>query len=129
MELSSREGAAIGRDRGREHRHDIKVHPLGAADRFLDPGGSAHGDENRVQTFAPVTRACDVLAGRWGNLFGFEIVQRRAHDGERRADLVGELAGERSQVAGVFVQPRQERRETARNVAQFIAGAGFRESS
>ncbi len=45
-----------------------------------------------------------------------------------RADLVGELAGERAQVLRVLVQARQQRGEAACHVAQFIARLGLREA-
>ncbi len=40
---------------------------------------------------------------------GFQIVERGAHDGERRAQLVRELAAQRAQILGVLVEPRSSR--------------------
>ena len=40
-----------------------------------------------------------------------------------------ELAGERPQVAGVLIEPSQQRREAARQVAEFVAGVGFRQDA
>ncbi len=36
-----------------------------------------------------------------------------------------ELAGESAQVAGVFIEPAEQRREAARQVAELVAGFGF----
>jgi len=63
-----------------------------------------------------------------GTCFGLQVLEGGTHDGERRADLVGELACERAQVAGVFVEALQQRGEAAGDISQLIARVGLRKS-
>src|SRR5690606_21565164 len=56
-----------------------------------------------------------------------EIVERRRTDGERRAQLVRQLAGERLQILRVLAQPLEQVREAAREIPELIAGIASRQ--
>ena len=57
----------------------------------------------------------------------FQVVERTAHHGDRRAQLVRQPARHLFLVTRVVRQPRQHARETARQVADLVAGIGARE--
>ncbi len=81
-----------------------------------------------MQSVAALPGPLEVDASGVGDaLFRFEVVERRPNDGERRADLVRELARERSQITCVFVQAREQRREASGHIAQLVRRLRFRE--
>ena len=121
-----RKGAAIGLDRGADQGGQIEALTLAVGDGLLDPGGGAHGREDGRQSLAAFAGAGDVHPGVVARLdFGLQVLERRPDDGERRADLVRQLAGQRAQVAGVFVQAAEQRREAARQIAELVGCFGL----
>jgi len=125
-----RKGRAIGIDGGADQRGEIETLPLAVRDGFLDPGGGTHGGEDRAEALAAFAGTCHVGAGVLAHAarglgFRLQVLERGADDGQRGADLVGQLAGQGAQVAGVLVQPAEQRREAAREVAELVAGLGL----
>src|SRR4029079_4788705 len=107
------EGRAVSLDGGANQGGEVEPLPLAVSDGLLDPRGGSHGRQDRAQTLAALPGAGKVHAGvvahaTGGLRFGLQVLERRANDGERRADLVSQLARERAQVPGVFVQPPEQ---------------------
>src|SRR5688572_15802257 len=76
-----------------------------------------------------MAQAFQILAGSWRLHFVLEVVERRRDDGERRAELVRQLARERAQVFGVLAQALEQLGEAARERAELVAGARPRHSA
>ena len=121
-----RKGDPVRSDRRGKQRDEIKSGALRTADRLFHARRGPHRYQDCVQALAALSSALQIRPYGAGHIFGFEVLEGRAHDRERSADLVGELAGECTQIAGVLVEPAEERREAARDVPKLIGSGCFR---
>ena len=75
----------------------------------------------RVEPLRALPQAPEILLGRRRLDLVLEVVERRRHDGERRAQLVRELARERAQILRVLAQALEQLGEAARERAELVA--------
>src|SRR6266404_2358466 len=104
---------AIGGDRRGEELAQIEIHALRLLDALLHPRRGAERAQDGLQAQGAFPRARHVAPLVVAQAFGFEIVQRGTHDGQRRAQLVRQLPTQGAQVLRVFVR-RARRRSKAR---------------
>ena len=91
------------------------------ANRLLELRRFAHRGENAVEPLRSVAQALQILIGFRRFDLVLEIVERRRDDGERRAQLVRELARERAQVLRVLAQALEQLGEAARERSELVA--------
>ncbi len=87
-EMGAGKAVAISGHGGNQQVTQVEIHPLRLFDAFLDPRRRAQGAQDRLQALGSFAGARDVAALIVAQAFRLEIVQRRAHDGERRAQLM-----------------------------------------
>ena len=127
LELESHIAKTIPVSAGRRDQQfaQIEVHAFRLFDALLDPRRRSQSAQDRLQALGAVARTRDILSLVLAHPLGFQIIQRGANDGERRAQFVGKLAAQRPQVLRVLVKARQQALETTRQGADFVLACCF----
>src|ERR1700679_1294099 len=121
-----RERVAIARHGRTRELGEIEAHALGLLNALLDPARGAERTQDRLQPDGALAGAEDIAALVAAPPLGFQIVERGAHDGERCAQLVRELAAERAQIARVLVEAGKQPLESPRERPDLIGAPRLR---